>query len=707
MKKITINITFILAISMLSSPHLMAHFGSKGPFGGSISCMAVRDTNVYIGTFSGGVFESTNSQLNTWRPRPVGLKSGNIHALAHTGSYLFAATDSGIYRLTGYIGNDRYWEKVSNGLPSYNVTSLIAIDSITLLAGLDGYGVYKTINNGARWDSSNTNMLHFEVNGFVKAGNRIIQISDGGLWASDDNGQTWFDYTDISTDDIDATAISYNSATDELLVYNTVGLYILPNASSTGTPAYVAAQANLPLTAIVKSITNDGSNWYIATDQGIFTSPTGTINWANQNTGIATNNTNAIVYLSTQSVLVTGTVGEGIYKTPSSSISWRAMNNGFNNIVTRSMITKDALLVIAATEKGVFRSSNLATSYQRINNGLTDSLNVNDLTFFGSTLIAATENKGVFISSDTGTTWIAYNTNLTNMTIRKVKASSSFVYLFDSNGEIFQSNLSSGWTSIQSGLPGGVNPSSMDFYNGNILLGTMGDGIYTRPEASGTWTQNNSGLSNLNVTSVTVNNQNKMFAGTDGNGVFVSDLSSINWTTTAALVNSFTTTMGLAGDYIQAMGYYYGYVFASVRGAVHASSDNGLTWIEGGTQFNMPSYADIYKLSFVTTRIFATTPNNCLYSNGLSELPNVLGVKEVADKSGINIYPNPSEGIFTLTYDNPSEKTVELLIYDELGNHVAKYNSPLQKISLNCSEGIYFMKLTTNKRIINQKLIIE
>ncbi|MBK7965546.1 MAG: T9SS type A sorting domain-containing protein [Bacteroidetes bacterium] len=247
----------------------------------------------------------------------------------------------------------------------------------------------------------------------------------------------------------------------------------------------------------------------------------------------------------------------------------------------------------------------------------------------------------------------------------------------------------------------------MDFYSGNILLGTMGNGIYTRPEASGSWTQNNLGLTNLNVTSVTVNNQNKMFAGTDGNGVFVSDLSSISWSTTSVLVNSFTTTMGLDGNNIQAMGYYYGYAFASVRGTVHATSDNGVTWEEAGTQFNFPSYADIGKLSFVTTRLFATTPNNCLYSQGLSELPNVLSISEISANSGIHMYPNPSNGNLTFTYDNHSEKTVELLVYDELGNQVAKYNSPIQKISLNCSRGIYFLKLTTNKRVVSQKIIIN
>ncbi|MBK7965544.1 MAG: hypothetical protein IPK10_09780 [Bacteroidetes bacterium] len=63
MKSIKTNIILILAISFLASSPLMAHFGSKGPFGGSVSCMTVKDSNVYIGTFTGGVYESTNSQL--------------------------------------------------------------------------------------------------------------------------------------------------------------------------------------------------------------------------------------------------------------------------------------------------------------------------------------------------------------------------------------------------------------------------------------------------------------------------------------------------------------------------------------------------------------------------------------------------------------------------------------------------------------------
>ena len=131
-------LTIVFAFSFLCT---FAHFGSKGPYGGSVSCAIVYDTTVYIGTNNGGVFESTSSKLVGWRARPVGLKSGKITALTHSGKDLFAATaDSGIFIFNGYVGSDRYWQKINTGLTTLKIRSLLAIDSVTLLAGTDGNG---------------------------------------------------------------------------------------------------------------------------------------------------------------------------------------------------------------------------------------------------------------------------------------------------------------------------------------------------------------------------------------------------------------------------------------------------------------------------------------------------------------------------------------------------------------------------------------
>jgi hypothetical protein len=72
---------------------------------------------------------------------------------------------------------------------------------------------------------------------------------------------------------------------------------------------------------------------------------------------------------------------------------------------------------------------------------------------------------------------------------------------------------------------------------------------------------------------------------------------------------------------IQDMATYGGFVYASYKGGLVATMDSGKTWIPGGNQFNLPSFTDVKKISFVKTRIFVTTEYNGLYSNALSELP--------------------------------------------------------------------------------------
>ncbi len=201
----------------------------------------------------------------------------------------------------------------------------------------------------------------------------------------------------------------------------------------------------------------------------------------------------------------------------------------------------------------------------------------------------------------------------------------------------------------------------MAFYGSKILLGTLGQGVFTREAASGTWTAVNTGLGNLRVTSVATNGS-KLFAGTDGAGVFVANLDAANWTQTAPISIAHTTLMGLDGSKIQDMAYYAGYIFASYRGGLLATSDNGQTWIAGGNQFNLPSYTSVHRISFVTTRVFVSTEFNSLYSNALSELPAVVtGVKDInpALNAAIRIVPNPNDGHFAIQLEDDANTKVE------------------------------------------------
>jgi Secretion system C-terminal sorting domain len=392
-------------------------------------------------------------------------------------------------------------------------------------------------------------------------------------------------------------------------------------------------------------------------------------------------------------------------------------NVSYNNVVTYSMEASGVAVVVAATENGVFVSTDLAATYIRSNKGLTDSLNVTCLKFLGSNLYATTKNGGVFMSIDTGQTWTAVNNGLTNLNTKKLFASTSNLYLLDSNGNLFQYIVgfaSNTWIPIQTGLSASVVPTSMAFYGTKLLLSTLGQGVFTREAASGSWTAINTGLTNLNVTSVATNGT-KIFAGTEGSGVFVSDIASPSWKQTNSTQTAIphTALMDLDGTKIQELAYYAGYIFASYKGGLLATSDNGVTWIAGGNQFNLPSYSNVNRICFVTTRVFVTTENNALYSNALTELPVISGINEPNNElnAALSISPNPTQGNFTIQLTNFQADINNVTVYDNTGRLMQTLPNikGLQTIlvSTNYPAGIYFVKLTTTAGFAVKKIVIE
>ncbi len=635
MIKFNKNILAPLAAFILISVNTFAHFGSKGPFGGTVTCSAQGTiignvaNQVFFGTAEGGVFVNKDAGLTGWTARPVGLKSGKISALAVTGNYVFAATaDSGIFRFTGFVGTDRYWEKVNSGLGNLKITSLVSIDTITLLAGTDNGTIYKTINKGATWTAiSGLPFGSSKITGLVQAGTRIIAIAETkGVFASDDNGANWMSLNAVNTADIAGTkSLSYNATTNELLVVNANGVFVLAAANTTNSATYTSVITGLG-SVTVRYISNNGTNWFLATNGGVYTSDTGVISWSSVNTGLTGGALDVNIVTPFSTSLFAGTVKKGIFKTAQSSISWVENNTSFNNVVTYSMTTSGDQVIVAATENGVFVSKNLATSYTRSNFGLTDSLNVSGIEFFGTKLFATTLNQGVFVSADTGKVWIKFNGGLSQLSFEKIFASKLYVYAIDVNGQVFQSNGSNNWVSIQAGLPVGVEPKSLAFLNGKVILGAHGQGVFERSEVFGNWVAINTGLTSDHITSVTAF-KNKYYAGTNGSGVFVTDATTISWEAATPIAIPHTSMLQLDAEDIEAMGAFGGYIFASYRGGLVASPDQGETWEPGGNQFNLPTYTAVNKIAFVPTRVFVITENNALYSNGLSELPLHIGVK--------------------------------------------------------------------------------
>lgn len=70
-------------------------------------------------------------------------------------------------------------------------------------------------------------------------------------------------------------------------------------------------------------------------------------------------------------------------------------------------------------------------------------------------------------------------------------------------------------------------------------------------------------------------------------------------------------------------------------------------------------------------------------------------LNEINYTNSFDVYPNPTNGIFTINQSNILANTM-ITVYDALGNmiHTAKMNQSNQKIDLSfVPKGIYFLKI--------------
>jgi len=84
-------------------------------------------------------------------------------------------------------------------------------------------------------------------------------------------------------------------------------------------------------------------------------------------------------------------------------------------------------------------------------------------------------------------------------------------------------------------------------------------------------------------------------------------------------------------------------------------------------------------------------------------------------ENGVNIYPNPNSGEFTLSTNYEFNTNLRIVVYDVLGRitwsvgswNIAKGNNEIEIDMSDHPTGIYNLQLITYQGIINRKIIIE
>jgi hypothetical protein len=682
---------YLVAAFLFTGTYAHAHFTTKGPYGGSVKCMATSDSLIYVGTAEGGVFRTTNAAGTSWRyANYTGLTNASIKGLACIGKYVVAGTAGGGVFKSEDAGNT--WAVSNNGLTNTNVLAMIAAGD-HVIAGTNGGGIYLSHDSGSIWEQSNVGLTNLFVTCFAFDGTIIYAGTNNGVFMSLDEGDSWSPMSATGLSDMAVKAITISGNT--LFAGTASGIFATPTSAI----SWVLSNTGLDNTTI-NGLTTGGGTVYALTNGGVYTSPDNSVSWTAANTGYSQAVNTLVIY---NSKLYSGTQDGGVYRSNSvSTINWAEFNTGLNNLKTYAIHNSNQL-VIAATNKGLFVSRDLAANYVRANNGLTDSLHITSIAFAGSKLYVATQNGGVFVSNDTGTTWTTSNAGLTLLNIQKIIASDIRIFAAASNGEVYSSLLSSINWSLNTGLPSGITPTSFATDGPtHVFLGTSTHGVFMCMDGS-SWEASNTGLTSMNVTSLAISGGSTLFAGTNGAGVFKRPLMG-SWTAVGT---------GLPSNTIYSLCASGQWVAAGYTGGIHVTYDNGSSWQAPNVMMYIPSYANITDISFSpsSTRIFVATPNNSLYSNGIAELPT--GIREVTDNIGfLHISPNPGNGNFTLDLSNVKAAVKEITVYDQLGKLVNSStlndkNMQSMDFALSLSSGIYFIKVNTELGAIVQKIVIE
>ncbi|HLG36278.1 MAG TPA: T9SS type A sorting domain-containing protein [Bacteroidia bacterium] len=97
---------------------------------------------------------------------------------------------------------------------------------------------------------------------------------------------------------------------------------------------------------------------------------------------------------------------------------------------------------------------------------------------------------------------------------------------------------------------------------------------------------------------------------------------------------------------------------------------------------------------------------NALYIDDIN-IMSTIGIDELAADSFASVYPNPSNGIFTIT---SREEITSVEIYNEIGEQVCNSKAGCQKQEIDLStqpKGIYFIKVKSEDKISTRKIVVE
>ncbi|MGA9365814.1 MAG: T9SS type A sorting domain-containing protein [Bacteroidota bacterium] len=445
----------------------------------------------------------------------------------------------------------------------------------------------------------------------------IFAGTAGGIYRSNDNGQTWDALSSTLGDPYGAPFLALNSHG-----------HIFTDASGRGIVrsidngySWQSINSGLPVAGyarnFARSLVIDFSDRiFISSDYGVFQSTDNGETWIPS--GSATLNLSRLAVTSRGTLFATGWNVNRLYRSTNSGATWDTLSTGIPFSYEPNSITTNADEILLSTDSGLLYSIDNGNTWKKIFSGYVDCACVDSS---GGIYLAAGQYlngyfRGVYRSTDKGITWTASNSTWQGVSISHMiyspksralfLASQSGIYRSIDSGEtweqindglqastvncfwvhndgsilvtttyngVFKStNFGISWTKITPTTDTHLNTSLILTSRGHIFVGRHNyQGLFRSTDMGQTWKQ--VGFQSRDVFALAISRQDHIFAAVWGEGIYRSTDNGDNWTnTTQAYSQPLVSHLAINSN---------GTIFADLGpSGLARSTDDGMNWHE-------------------------------------------------------------------------------------------------------------------------------
>lgn len=335
------------------------------------------------------------------------LDSNKLYAIikSPSGSRIYKSLNGGARWFVAYADSDRLSQLYKLAIDSREAVSKEVPKEVSLYAGTNNTGVFKSLDEGANWVEANddiaiANILDLAIDTMLP--NTLYAGTEaGGIFKSLDGGESW-------------------------------------NAASKGLPdsAVETVVVHPSISRVV----------YAGTHDGLLKSVDGGANWVAADFGI----TNKMIFSLTidknapETLYVgTGSIKGGVFKSADGGKSWILVNKGLPDTTVQALAIDpgNSDIIYAGTRLGIFKSTNAGKNWQLASEGLTHLI-INDILINPSEpdmLYAATAGGGVFKSRDAASSWFPANNGIETLTAMPSGACEVEYRILDTKGKLIRS----------------------------------------------------------------------------------------------------------------------------------------------------------------------------------------------------------------------------------------------------------------------------